>query len=756
MRINSEIINQLVLNHVNVENRLITPSAKVLRGKIQDALLAGQDAEAILLTTQLKDLQQNIVWAINNGNADTPPVIIRDARGVNRSEPCDYMAYACQGFQGIRACRTLLEVNNKLTPEITLRLNKLASQFWQTIDKTKSKQDLALLNKSLLRILQAELKISRKQATKRLSKAKDFANLETPSHAVVTLNQISYKGTIHQFFEADLPKTELTAEQIQEYQERKDKAWFKSLPLWKQELVNHHWVNHISKGNRVIPNPLRDCMVGCRNAYDKIRGHIRQNNNNENTIDIISDNLHSGTIAHLNEDIKKLGFFSQLFNKLLNKKVNTRADENLRISNLNARQMEAHAGNNAVHLITLNSEYNVNGDHQIVTHSRSAVQTNPRSRYTNLAMNVLRKITPNYYHGAKKEIRRVYNFISLRYPRNLLTEYLHGKGLAPSSREHLEKILALIKKPSYPEYLHKLLKAAVMAQFLIKHNELPKDPNNRNLSIITYLTIINFEIRKHLNKEHPRIVYACRSGKDRTGVIEFNNTKENMFYALTDTFFSLVPDDDGEKNQARLDLLEQCARSGHQRFMPGFVHGGGSTGCDGIKDDSKSSFPKSYPEKVVNLLIQPTAKLNKKILTKTPVHFLGENKDLGSDEDAVLCATRALEYYREQEPSETRRAVFDDTLIKLGQVSTKNDLLQAFKEAKATNKKTKSTGIRRFIPGEENSHRFFKTMVKNLKNATAVSAKEPAAGDKETRTPNGVETPNPLNFVPDRFKQTSH
>lgn len=677
----------------NIANeQLQTPEPE----EITQALADGNVSDALFKITQVRDSIQNIQWIAND--EQDPPVIIRDARAANNELPSDKHGYAMQGLNAIRACKKLIETNqsgNKpIDPRTAALLQQLSIEFWKTIsispDGETALEVLSSLNKSLINMLSFECKLSEAEAKERLSVAKDFASLEDPSRAVITINQTTDKKT---FFIADNPLTKLTKDQQEQYENLQTKKWYIALPEWEKKLVNEYR-DKLRDGTHVIPTQLRGCSVGLRNAYHEICGMIGDNNK----VKVLHDNLHTGTVAHLGIN----------------------ADEDETIAALNVKQLEdfyneVKAPNNIVnedisineekktkvHLVTLNSEYNAspflatllrpfswisknlgfsdfskkleNNDWEIVRESRKAVKNN-NGRHSNLAMNVFRKFTPNDYTGAKVELNDVINLLiseNTPNPENpqeainsVPKDLIKIIGYLQSNKKtDFEKATKAVN--NLPKKHRKFAKAALCCHYLIKHNHEIRDKKNLNLSITSYLNIINYEKRRQFpEKNYPIIVYTCQSGKDRTGVVKFNNAIESILYKITGKFRS--PTSSTHKTQSaqeleaiRQDLIQQHAKGCHEGFLAGI--NGGTSGCFSVKSDSKKAIPNTYPKAdadknlpaTKDFLIRRTAKFNKKLHVKgRENHLTIELEETDTKETTlnklILVAIQALQHRRMQ------------------------------------------------------------------------------------------------------------
>lgn len=320
---------------IDSSNELIssTKNSNDYKQIIRKALFTEDYAQAIWGLAELIDFYQGIRWDISPVNKLTGhEVLIRDARKSTKPNPCGE-PYVIMAISYIIAAKMLLppelpSVNRNYLKHL-LRNFYLIVQHEKDVEKVF--KEFKKFNTYLRKVVACYLNISLKDAWKRLTIAKDFANFISSSKDIVTLSRLK-TSTADKFitvFQGDIALTQLTPELSQEYQERKTKVWYTILPPWQRGLVDK-CTPYIVRGDRVLPTQIR-WTPGLRNSYHTVNGILVLPHNNAI---VTTQVFRSGTIIYLGENNV----------------------ENQRIALLNGKQLQFFTNAKTLLALTLNSK----------------------------------------------------------------------------------------------------------------------------------------------------------------------------------------------------------------------------------------------------------------------------------------------------------------------------------------------------------------------------------------------------------------
>ncbi len=599
------------------DSRILKRRKKILES-VQFELAKDNLGKVIQLYAELRDLDNGIEW-INTEVTGKQNILIRDARNVNDNPTNKHYGLSMMALNNLRAVKKLIEIEGKFDVQLDANIKLLLKILEENPEPYEKMLDaLANFNYQLNSELAKILGVPIEESAKMLAKARDFVNLDDEARHVVTVDKIP--GQENQYaIQAEVVLTELTKKQKDEYTKKEKKEWYTSLPVWQRRLVDAYQ-SKILAGKNVIPTQLRDCVVGVRNSGMKVTAIINSSQQ-PTSIHVRDCSYHSGTVVHLGKKCS--------------------SEENLRITKLNAQQMNELSGKerSGIHMLTLNAEYNPTGnDRAIVTNSAKAMKE-LNSSHTNLCFNAFRLFFPDQYDGVEKKLALVgKKFNTPRYdvsfkasldkylsttPRTNINEGKKKNKLIAEVREWAKKN----DKNDEIQDIATYLEQAITCKYTINEgkgfsgffNRMFGNKNNRNLLIGSSIHNIDNYIRDMPG--YKETFSACQSGKDRNGVLMMETTNKAIV-----SHCGFRDDPNIKKN-----ITLQTARSGHQAFMSGIQ--GGTIGCFGIKSDSKPSIPKDYGKQVTKLIIQKEASRNKHVLgaekritKKKNVKFISSSK----------------------------------------------------------------------------------------------------------------------------------
>lgn len=387
---------------------------------------------------------------------------------------------------------------------------------------------------------------------KNLDKAKDWVALDEPSMPVCTVIKMSNKYNNKIVAILDEPCSQLTPEQHQLFDNLSHQPWFSELYSDQQNLVRHY-LDRITSGTSVIPSRLRSIVPLSKNAFKQSIYII----NAENSVELINDCYHAGTVAHLSHK---------------------KESENIAtdISRLNLLQQHSASQADAMVMICLNSEWAdtivgpiewmfggsyVPDDSQIIklTWNAASQLSDKNIFYSKICLNLFRNFEFNDYTG-------------------------------------IDRIISIVdeNKTSLDEQLPQICKLKKLKDEI---NDLKKQITDFYLkgeNIIHFLIQIA-AINNQLVQEFPEkklkkvaIWFGCASGENRTGIVYYNN----VCASLMDYFSGLANEKLDE--DSKQEIFEMIAHSQHIHVMTGYQ--GNTFGTDGIRSKSSNSL-KHYHSK---------------------------------------------------------------------------------------------------------------------------------------------------------------
>lgn len=413
------------------------------------------------------------------------------------------------------------------------------------------------------------LKGSREQIiSKMLDQAKDWVGIEQPTLPVYTLFDIDPDTLLtgeksKRFIIADVPCTELTQVQKKVLRNRKNEAWYQSLNLFQQKMIDYYAYD-ILAGNRAIPSQLRSVIPVSRNAY---RQAIFIENANGSFIEEGSC-YHTGTAAYLRHDNDDVALAATIQN-LQQQKLNSDADVCVMIA-LNSQIADAVVGT----LKRVQGQQYVSDDSKIIELTSRAAQEAGckvhRIFYSKLCLNGARNFEFNEYSG----INAVYS--SIRNNISCLTQLGIDDEETQSSIREIDKLIDDGEK--------------------LAATKIWNDTEIKGTDILYYLTraatLSNRLVEMHKEKSRELLKVAvwmgCASGENRTGLAYYHILRQTMVDHLQKTGALLT-------DHVVTKISNIMADSQHVHIMTG-----GTFGTEGIRGKSAGSAkPHDPKEKLI-------------------------------------------------------------------------------------------------------------------------------------------------------------
>lgn len=594
---------------------------------------------AIMELQCLRDNSQGITWAITE-HQDGTKTLIRDARSRKPEikTPMNYPdSFKIQYLASLRAAINLLDDEVKKIQDlekikdsgvnpgsrrqaistVTEKKAEIFARAQQVVNGKfeVGKDNIVELNTRLANYLTIA---GIENAASKLETTREFGNFYDTHHHISTITSVQNgKGESCVQIESDVmalgntPNMKLQYQAIKEAMvakdalnpksifqqvkcEGQDMGWFNKLPIYQKQLIINH-IDTLIEGTKIIPTQLRKVLPGIRNAYTKAT-YVQQPG--EEGLTLAVRTAHIGTPSfhpkHLKEGEAQI----------------------ITTENLVQAQAIFAGTDKGVTCNILNSPINPSGidksiERQVINgiNALSKVGNELLSSVTT-PFNILRTVSRNDVTQFDKNLKTIAEKVCSGPTLKEVKKYLEGKGSYKKALGALDK--DLIDMPD----VKKMLASAIEARRGINTSRAFNDPENTNLKIVSAMKQVSSlanspeasdqmrkfqqlkDIRGNQIFDIPIIITNCASGKDRTGVAEFETSRQavNQILGVTDP------------NIAKDNMIRQ-ARAGHTQTMASV--NGGTRGCDGIKKDTLGAMPKKFYETIREGLMQFTASFNK-------------------------------------------------------------------------------------------------------------------------------------------------
>jgi hypothetical protein len=605
---------------------------------------AGKDlTETLEILNDMKDARSNIFCYRSDGHEDGTITQVRDARGAKKPPIIAPEAFAIQIINHARAAIDVAKDN--LSEEefktIEAKIIELALHEAQGIlllSEGKTDEDLSVEKQGDKKSWSAKLEgyVSEfntvlanklidkgvKEAQKQLQDAKDYVNFQDVHYHKATIyNVYDAQGDLNTQIELNVMNLGLTAEQkamfgainsskegekiqspVAGFPEVK-MDWFNDLKDWQQKQLKRA-APSILMENKICPTQLNFLPLA-KNFYSKYT-YLQKHGKTDPKL--IMETLHGGTPTAMADDSKHGDYLST--EVIRNIKEFTK-DGSLHINSLTTPlKVGVIEGNepSRIKAAIINLEDKVDGINKI-THAITPLNA---GRMLGGMKNT------DQYEEFLKNIGAV-----LKENDNELKpikDYLQGSGLkgykaAKSAAKGNPQLQRLINtKELLSPGLHRINL---------------RDGDNINAQIASNMEIIASQVNDASSAMYeltngqvklPTILMHCKSGKDRTGVIETLTTFEASNEALGIT----------ENIKIRDENLQSQIAAGHTEDLAGGGQGG-THGAFGVQMGSAKDAPNLFlGKKYSKWLGRNTAKMNKFKVNKEDLHSLPTENQLQS------------------------------------------------------------------------------------------------------------------------------
>lgn len=554
--------------------------SKQCRTDAKAALESGDLSLAIKKLDEAKDNAIGITWHEQSGSDNEPGVLVRDSRAMT-TDPIKLAEsaqekHAIQLLNLVRGGNSLADncgLGEEQKQQLKEELDFIAQNTFSDLEKGQLGQEQLQEQTSI--IIHALEKAGVKDPAKALTYASEMANMQDEHRHVVTLSEAKDKaGRSHTVYEAETMLCGLTDKQKAEYEKVSTSKqgqpigieWFDKMPKHKQNILRP-LADDISKGKKVIPTQLVGEIPGIRNAYEKTTA-IKEPEGERKTL---AQRMHCGTPATQMKNVDQ--------QEVANENV-----EQLRSFMPKGTKMNLHTLNtgNTVLPGKLNPE-------QYIFKQMSEAAKKDGVSFTSTPMNGQRKMPGVRRQNAqytknlqligdavesKEGTKDISKFLKEDTP-TLFTKFKRKVGIEKDPEKAAREELKKLKETNSP--LAKDLAVAIDAK--AADNSFFEGKENLSARLSAHMTVLESSVKHGTLKEHmgdrvnefTQDVDFCKSGKDRTGFVEANNTRELVSHAL-----DVEPGSKLEKEN-----FDRQVNGNHTQQMAGMQ--GGTLGCHGIK-----------------------------------------------------------------------------------------------------------------------------------------------------------------------------
>ena len=546
-----------------------------------------------------KDLQNNIFWNVqgdqlvrDGGEAQNPPIETKES-------------YVIQYLNNVRGAISLVE-------DVNLRKN-LEKEALEKVTSLMKTQDIKSLTQQVI-ALNTSLTIELidngiTDAQSKINKAKNYAGLKDKHYHITTLSAaVNDAGENVTVIESEIKTSRLTQVQKDMFADLSNQNWYKKMPKWEQNLVKENF-NELTSGNKVIPTQLRSSIPLLRNAYRKILAIKQEGKETE----VILETSHSGAVSS-----------------------HTKGNNNVDLTAQNIEQLQQYAPDGEIHLNSLLSPINM-GDED----AHDASTTKAAMKKTSKVVN---STTPyNFFRtwangggrdlsGSKGILKNLGKELESQKGYKTIAFYLKN-GKEPTSPHPTTKIMSLekqlqqIKDPKLKQFLQNAVDTRRDIDSLpmfynhanIFSNKIDKE--NSHARIAANMKIISYNAKPVLTTAFPKMTLKntpimhsfCKSGKDRTQMVEIETSQRALNQAIGTT-------NSAENLKAVLSARSAANLAGTQ---------GGSPGCDSIRASTATSGNKDIFGKVVSYFADKRAGFNKFTVNATAINLAIIKKNIG-------------------------------------------------------------------------------------------------------------------------------
>jgi hypothetical protein len=615
--------------------------------EVRTLVKEGKLSEAIQKLDEIKDNKIGIVWHESGDFASGTKALVRDARGVtsNLSELKSDAGekYGMQILNEVRASIQLLD-----QAEITPEKHEIARQKLMFIANnaienpaTLNHKNIRVFNTQIVHVLdQANIEytaiVNGKEKTisaaEQLNFAKETSNLHDEHKHIVTLTRAEDKsGKVHTVMEAEIMLNGLTDTQKEQYNkissskigELSGVEWFDKMPRHKQNLLRDASAD-IASGTKVIPTQLLGDVVGVRNAYQKVTA-IKGPGADKS--EILSQTLHCGAPATkiklvgkaekqeiVNENIRQLQSFAPPGERINLNILNSKTPGDTRKENFIFKQI-AKSSKDLEKPKETNVKTSIKAGVGAIKKKDVGIDISASPINKWRALGGGRDVSQFKYNlkviGFSIETNPDLKNVSkqLKSGTSTLTKFAERltfgvyKSTKTKAKNELENLK--IKNPK----LASDLLVAIDAKSLVDSPTILANSQNVNLELASKMNIVrnsvkngalNNVVTENIANSYPNDVDFCKSGKDRTGYKQMNDSRTAVANRLGI---------DPQSGLGKKNLLSQVA-GGHTQEMAGIQ--GGTTGCHSIKTNPEFGLNKQ--DKIVDgILNKKSSHFNSKI-----------------------------------------------------------------------------------------------------------------------------------------------
>ncbi|WP_419241030.1 hypothetical protein [Cardinium endosymbiont of Nabis limbatus] len=500
----------------------------------------------------------------------------------------DYVVMALNIY---RAAKKIFELHKKDGVEFVEKAYKLIKYYHDYPEKTEDSwiNTIKKINATVLLHLQNNLFQDKAPdwINEKLRLAENYIGLDDTHYNITTTFTINGK----KFALEDKKWLPLTEKQKRDYINRKSESWYDRLDLFEQKLIDAY-LDKLLDGKHYIPTQLRS-IPGCRNAYQK---RVLAYDDNNNPIEL-GRYYHSGSFV---SPIEWAEPKDQMIDFQQSK------------DNWEQIQAQTTKQGKTIEAISLNYEMNLAYNSQIREKKIVADAKNiiPPGQFMNISINEISTLF-NVNNKIDELIQEILVYYKADHPNvykaffpddtekksciNWIKKMLDR--IANHSENYINQAIEKVKDPKIKRLFQEVatLKESVGYDLLNNIKHTMSITGNRNADIAASYTACK-AILGEANPSTSKVLFFCKSGKDRTGV---------KSYLVDGKIIQINYPTSAEIS----DIYKTLAYTGHYQFLAS-VNGGmpGRFGMKPVKgNEQMANFRKVlFPRAAIWTKINPS------------------------------------------------------------------------------------------------------------------------------------------------------
>lgn len=433
----------------------------------------------------------------------------------------------------------------------------------------------------------------------KLDNIKNWVAMYQPTAAVATVDKVATTTGEIEIVRIEEPLTALTPALREEYTNRTEKDWYRFQSAETRALIDH-FMDHILAGHQ-IPSQLRKFLPGLKNAYRsttyaRVGGQLVKLSHSNHCAAIVPVIMPDHQYLDAVKAVNPADPIAQLSHKERDKRLQ---HERHRLTQLGLLQQRAVTGATSNTMVALNStladdmlklkDFFTGGttealDKEMAILTVKAAQGLEDTTGAKVCLNKFNLVEPNQDASIKafrEHAERLY--------KRLQSHYAERQVDLTDNSTHIARLMGLMKAS-----LDRLQKRCDTSRLRRLFNKADKESVGVKIvqEFTTLIDLYNGLLEREGNQGFARefkrheAFYACASGENRTGIVEYAAQASAVMYNLQGLTGRAVVDE--------AELYRILAESGHLQFITGSQ--GGIMGAESLRDKSMAATPKKFAD----------------------------------------------------------------------------------------------------------------------------------------------------------------